>query len=69
MAIGLLSQLHNPTFAQRQRQQRGGGLPENAPKVDSRIPNAKGFDIDGKEVRVRDFVKGKPAVIVFGCMT
>lgn len=39
------------------------------PKVGDRLPDVSGFDEKGKPFSLREKLAGKPAVIVFGCLT
>jgi hypothetical protein len=46
---------------------RGGG--ENMPKVGSLLPEISVFDARGDSFPLREKLKGRHAVIVFGCLT
>jgi len=46
---------------------RGGG--ENMPKAGSLIPDISVFDAEGRSFALREKLKGRHAVIVFGCLT
>tara|TARA_B100000459_G_scaffold146000_1_gene111327 strand:- start:1012 stop:1188 length:177 start_codon:yes stop_codon:yes gene_type:complete len=49
------------------REHRRGG--ENIPKVGSLVPNISVFDAEGRSFALREKLKGRHAVIVFGCLT
>tara|TARA_B100000579_G_C22828368_1_gene854526 strand:- start:575 stop:751 length:177 start_codon:yes stop_codon:yes gene_type:complete len=49
------------------REYRRGG--ENIPKVGSLVPNISVFDAEGRSFALREKLKGRHAVIVFGCLT
>ena len=39
------------------------------PRVGDQLPDVVGYDESGKEFSLRGELEGKPAVIVFGCLT
>ncbi len=49
------------------RERRGSS--ENMPKVGSLIPNVSAFDSEGRNFALREKLKGRHTVIVFGCLT
>lgn len=52
---------------QDRERRRGGGA--NMPKVGSLIPEISLFDAQGGSFPLREKLKGRHAVIVFGCLT
>jgi len=44
-------------------------LAVGVPRVGDPLPDVVGFDEAGKEFSLRKRLEGKPAVIVFGCLT
>jgi len=52
--------------AQRGGAQRGGG--QGLPKVGTALPEVTAYDADGKEFSTKQ-LRGKHAVLVFGCLT
>ena len=52
---------------QDRERRRGGG--ENMPKVGSLIPDISVFDAEGRSFPLLEKLKGRHAVIVFGCLT
>jgi len=46
---------------------RGGG--ENMPQAGSLLPEISVFDAQGESFPLREKLKGRHAVIVFGCLT
>jgi len=49
--------------------ERGRGSDENMPQVGSQIPDITVMDSQGGEFPLREKLKGRHAVIVFGCLT
>ncbi len=47
----------------------GANLATATPKVGDRLPDVSAFDEQGKAFPLREKLAGKPAVIVFGCLT
>ncbi|MGI9239250.1 MAG: hypothetical protein ACR2RV_00525 [Verrucomicrobiales bacterium] len=45
------------------------GLALGIPRVGEQLPDVVGYDESGKEFSLRGKLEGKPAVIVFGCLT
>ena len=39
------------------------------PQIGDRLPDVTAFDEEGKAFPLREKLKGKPVVIVFGCLT
>ncbi len=52
---------------QGSERRRGGG--ENMPKVGSLLPEISVVDAQGESFPLREKLKGRHAVIVFGCLT
>ena len=56
-------------IAMGQGSERGRGSDENMPQVGSLIPDITVVDSLGGEFPLREKLKGRHAVIVFGCLT
>ncbi len=54
-------------IGQERERRRGGG--ENIPKVGSLIPDISVFDAEGRSFPLREKLKDRHTVIVFGCLT
>ena len=54
-------------MGQERERRRGGG--ENMPKVGSLIPDISVFDAEGRSFPLREKLKDRHTVIVFGCLT
>ena len=53
----------------QERERRRGGGGENMPKVGSLIPDISVFDAEGRSFPLREKLKDRHTVIVFGCLT
>ena len=60
--------LQSVVLGQDRGRRRGGGG-ENMPKVGSLIPDISVFDAEGRSFALREKLKGRHTVIVFGCLT
>ena len=60
--------LQSVVLGQDRGRRRGGGG-ENMPKVGSLIPDISVFDAEGRSFDLREKLKGRHTVIVFGCLT
>tara|TARA_B100000029_G_scaffold393539_1_gene390895 strand:+ start:77 stop:364 length:288 start_codon:yes stop_codon:yes gene_type:complete len=60
--------LQSVVLGQDRGRRRGGGG-ENMPKVGSLVPDISVFDSEGRSFSLREKLKGRHAVIVFGCLT
>jgi cytochrome oxidase Cu insertion factor (SCO1/SenC/PrrC family) len=60
--------LQSLVLGQDRGHRRGGGG-ENMPKVGSLIPDISVFDTEGRSFALREKLKGRHTVIVFGCLT
>ncbi len=52
-----------------QGRDHGRGSDENMPQVGSLIPDITVVDSQGREFPLREKLKGRHAVLVFGCLT
>jgi len=66
MALLTTCSLQSLVRGQDREYRRGG---ENIPKVGSLVPNISVFDAEGRSFALREKLKGRHAVIVFGCLT
>ena len=60
--------LQSVVLGQDRGHRRGSGS-ENMPKIGSLVPNVSVFDSEGRNFALREKLKGRHAVIVFGCLT
>lgn len=67
-ALLLVSLVFQAVAAGQGSERRGGGG-ENMPKIGSLIPEISVFDERGESFPLREKLKGRYAVIVFGCLT
>ena len=65
-ALLMTCSLQSVVLAQDREHRRGG---ENMPTVGSLAPNISVFDAEGRSFALREKLKGRHAVIVFGCLT
>ena len=64
----LFCALQSVVLGQDRERRRGSGG-ENMPKIGSLVPDISVFDSEGRNFALREKLKGRHAVIVFGCLT
>ena len=65
-ALLMTCSLQSVVLGQDLERRRGG---ENMPAVGSLAPDISVFDAEGRSFALREKLKGRHAVIVFGCLT
>ena len=65
-ALLMACSLQSVVLGQDRERRRGG---ENTPAVGSLAPDISVFDAEGRSFALREKLKGRHAVIVFGCLT
>ena len=65
-ALLMACSLQSVVLGQDRERRRGG---ENMPAVGSLAPDISVFDAEGRSFALREKLKGRHAVIVFGCLT
>jgi len=65
-ALLMTCSLQSVVLGQDRERRRGG---ENMPAVGSLAPDISVFDAEGRSFALREKLKGRHAVIVFGCLT
>ena len=65
-ALLMTCSLQSVVLGQDRERRRGG---ENMPAVGSLAPDISVYDAEGRSFALREKLKGRHAVIVFGCLT